>query len=254
MLNLSTSLLLNSLMISKVVIPAAGKGTRMLDLAKDRPKHLIDILDKPFLYYVLKNLQNAGFTEMILVIGNHVEKMREFAAGAGSEFNLTLVDQFATMGTAKYGTAIPVLAAQEAVGNEQFVCIYGDNLYSPQDLRVLRGMEDDYNYLNLLYSETPEKYGVPILEGDKVTGFVEKPKEFISNWINTGCYKFTPEIFAAARQVEKSVRGEYELTDAVIALAKQGKVKARKMQGYWLDFGKPEDLATVAQFITEGKL
>ena len=61
-------------MINKVVIPAAGKGTRMLELAKDRPKHLIDVLDKPFIYYVLKNLQNAGFTEMILVIGNHAEK------------------------------------------------------------------------------------------------------------------------------------------------------------------------------------
>jgi UTP--glucose-1-phosphate uridylyltransferase len=48
-------------MITKVVIPAAGKGTRMLDLAKDRPKHLIDVLDKPFLYYVLKNLQEAAF-------------------------------------------------------------------------------------------------------------------------------------------------------------------------------------------------
>lgn len=237
-------------MIKKVVIPAAGKGTRMLELAKDKPKHLIDVLDKPFIYYVLKNLQNAGFKEMILVIGHHAEKMREFAEGAGKEFNLTLVDQFKVMGTEKYGTAIPVLAAQQAVGGEQFVCIYGDNLYSPRDLAAIRELDDSFNYVSLLYSETPEKYGVPIIENEKVVGFVEKPKEFISNWVSIGCYKFLPEIFTEAAKVGKSPRGEYELTDAIAVLAKQGKVKARKMLDYWLDFGNPDDIKKVGDFLS----
>ncbi|MAG28765.1 hypothetical protein CL632_01295 [bacterium] len=241
-------------MINKIVIPAAGQGTRMLDLAKDRPKHLIDVLDdKPFLYYVLKNLQNAGFAEMILVVGNHAEKMVEFAQGDGKEFPLTLIDQFKVMGTEKYGTAIPVLAAQEAVGDEQFVCIYGDNLYSTRDLKAIRELDDDYNYVSLLYSETPEKYGVPIIENDKVTGFVEKPKQFISNWVSIGCYKFTPDIFPEAAKVGVSERGEYELTDAIAELAKQGKVKARKMLDYWMDFGNPDDVKKVAEFLESGK-
>ena len=81
-------------MISKIVIPAAGKGTRMLSLAKDMPKHLINVLDKPFLYYVLENLQEAGFEEMILVVGYHADKMQEFANGIGKEFPLKLVNQF----------------------------------------------------------------------------------------------------------------------------------------------------------------
>ena len=139
-------------MIKKIVIPAAGQGTRMLDLAKDRPKHLIDVLDKPFLYYVLKNLEHAGFAEMILVVGNHAEKMVEFAHGVGAEFPLTIIDQFRVCGTEKYGTAIPVLAAQEAVGDENFVCIYGDNLYSPRDLAAIRELDDAFNYVSLLYS------------------------------------------------------------------------------------------------------
>ena len=236
-------------MINKVVIPAAGKGTRMLELAKDRPKHLIDVLDKPFIYYVLKNLQNAGFKEMILVIGNHADKMREFTAGAGKEFNLILVDQFETMGTAKYGTAIPVLAAQEAVGNEPFICIYGDNLYSLRDLQAMRKLNDEFNYVSLLHVPNPEKYGVPIMNNDMVTDFVEKPKEFISNWVSIGCYKFTPEVFIEAAKVGKSERGEYELTDAIAVLAKQGKVKARKMLDYWMDFGNPDDIKKVGDFL-----
>lgn len=240
-------------MIKKIVIPAAGKGTRMLDLAKDRPKHLIDVLDKPFLYYVLKNLEHAGFSEMILVVGNHAEKMVAFAEGVAAEFPLTLIDQFKVMGTEKYGTAIPVLAAAEAVGDENFVCIYGDNLYSPRDLAAIRELDDAYNYVSLLYSETPERYGVPIIEGDMVRDFVEKPKEFISNWVSIGCYKFTPEIFAEAAKVEKSERGEYELTDAIASLAKQGKVKARKMLDYWMDFGNPDDIRKVGEFLMSNK-
>jgi len=237
-------------MIKKIVIPAAGKGTRMLDLAKDRPKHLIDVLDKPFLYYVLKNIQNAGYEEIVLVVGNHAEKMVEFAEGAGKEFPLTLVDQFTVMGTERYGTAIPILAAREAVGDENFVCIYGDNLYSPRDLAAIRQLDDAYNWLSLLEVPNPEKYGVPIVEGDAVRDFVEKPKTFISNWVSIGCYKFTPAIFAEAAKVGKSERGEYELTDAISSLAKQDKVKARKMLDYWMDFGNPDDIKKVGDFLT----
>lgn len=237
-------------MINKIVIPAAGKGTRMLDLAKDRPKHLISVLDKPFLYYVLKNIQDAGYEEMILVVGHHAEKMVEFARNEGSEFPITIINQFDVMGTEKYGTAIPVLAAQESVGNENFVCIYGDNIYSVRDLKAMRELENGFSHVSLLYVDNPEKYGVPILDGDLVKDFVEKPKTFISNWASIGCYKFTSEIFSECEKVEKSERGEYELTDAIKSLAKQGKVKSRKMIDYWLDFGNPGDIEKVAKFLS----
>lgn len=236
-------------MVNKIIIPAAGKGTRMLELAKDKPKHLIDVLDKPFLYYVLKNLEDAGFEEMILIIGHHAEKMEEFAKGPGKEFNLKLINQFETMGTEKYGTAIPVMAARQAVGDEQFICIYGDNLYSPRDLSQMRKLDDDFAYVSLLHVDNPEKYGVPIIEGDFVKDFVEKPKTFISNWASIGCYKFTPEVFVECDKVGVSERGEYELTDAIKSLAKQGKVKYRKMVDYWMDFGNPNDIEKVGNFL-----
>jgi dTDP-glucose pyrophosphorylase len=236
-------------MINKIVIPAAGKGTRMLDLAEDKPKHLIDVLNKPFLYYVLKNIQGAGYQEMILVVGHHADKMVEFAKNEGSEFPITIINQFDVMGTEKYGTAIPILAAQEAVGDENFVCIYGDNIYSMRDLAAMRELGNGSSCISLLHVDNPEKYGVPILDGELVKDFVEKPKEFISNWASIGCYEFTPEIFEACEKVEKSERGEYELTDAIKALAKQGKVKSRKMLDYWLDFGNPDDIEKVANFL-----
>jgi len=66
-------------MTNKIVVLAAGKGTRMLELSKDKPKHLIHVKTKPFIYYLLKNIKRAGFKEIILVIGYQKEKMQEFA-------------------------------------------------------------------------------------------------------------------------------------------------------------------------------
>ena len=103
--------------------------------------------------------------------------------------------------------------------------------------------------MSLLYVDNPEKYGVPILEADLVKDFVEKPKTFISNWVSIGCYKFMPEIVAECEKVGLSERGEYELTDAIKSLAKQGKVKARKMLDYWMDFGNPGDIEKVEKFL-----
>ena len=67
-------------MIKKVVLATAGEGTRMLELSKDQPKHLINVLDKPFLAYVLDNVVRAGYTDIILVVGYKGEKIEKFIA------------------------------------------------------------------------------------------------------------------------------------------------------------------------------
>ena len=95
-------------MIKKVLISAAGRGSRMLDLSKDKPKHLIEINNKPFLYYLLSNLKEAGFEEIIMVVGYKKEFMEEFLAEYKDTFNITLVNQFDILGEDRYGTACPL--------------------------------------------------------------------------------------------------------------------------------------------------
>jgi bifunctional UDP-N-acetylglucosamine pyrophosphorylase/glucosamine-1-phosphate N-acetyltransferase len=63
-------------MITKVVVAAAGQGTRMLQLTKNKSKHLIKVQKKPFLAYLLDNLLKAGYKELILVVGYKQELMR----------------------------------------------------------------------------------------------------------------------------------------------------------------------------------
>jgi dTDP-glucose pyrophosphorylase len=240
-------------MLKKVLICAAGRGTRMLHLSQNKPKHLIEINGKPFLYYVLKNLQDAGFEEFILVVGYKKEKMEEFAKEYQNEFKIQLVDQCQICGEEKYGTAMAVQCAQDAIGKENFILISGDNLYSVSDIKAMN-INDDYNYIAGLTHSNPEKYGVLIKNKDGfLEKIIEKPQTYVGNLINTAMYKFTPEIFEKLPRLSLSPRGEYELTDAITMLASEGKVKVIEIKDYWKDFGRPEDVQIISEFLKNAK-
>ena len=132
-------------MIKKVLISAAGRGTRMLDLAKDKPKHLIEVNQRPFLYYLLNNLQKAGFTDIVMVVGYKKEFMEKFFSQHKNDFNITLINQFEILGEERYGTACPLESVKNILGGESFLSVYGDNLYSAEDLKNFN-IDDDFTY------------------------------------------------------------------------------------------------------------
>ncbi|PIT90603.1 MAG: hypothetical protein COU22_01230 [Candidatus Komeilibacteria bacterium CG10_big_fil_rev_8_21_14_0_10_41_13] len=236
-------------MLNKVVVSAAGRGTRMLHLSKQKPKHLIEINGRPFLYYLLKNLKEAGFEEVIMVIGYKKEVMENFLADYKDKFKMTIVNQFDLLGD-KYGTACPIEAVKNIIGrDESFISICGDNLYSVPDLKKFF-IDDEFSYIAGLKHPEPNKYGVLIRNGeDYLDKIIEKPTTYVGDLINTGLYKFTPSVFKQLPLISKSSRGEYELTDVINLLAQEKKVKIREIEDYWLDFGKPEDVQTLEQFL-----
>jgi len=238
-------------MLTKVLVLAAGRGTRMLHLSKDKPKHLININGKPFLYYSLKNLKEAGFEDVIMVVGYKKSVMEEFLEEYKNEFNITLVNQFEILGEERYGTACPLECAKEILKDESFLAIYGDNLYSVEDLKAFN-IDDEYSYIAGMHHDQPQNYGVLKVDRDGfLEKIVEKPKEPVGNLINTGPFKFTPEIFKHLDKIEKSPRGEYELVDAINFLAQEKKVKVKEIKGVWLDLGKPEDVQKIANHIKQ---
>lgn len=242
-------------MINKAVVAAAGRGTRMLHLSKDKPKHLIEVNGRPFLEYVLDNLISAGYNEITVVggyFGNLIEDLiKKYKPQSGCK--IKFVDQFKAINPdEKYGTACPLMCDEikDIIGSSQFLFVSGDNLYAVDDLKSMN-IDDDYNYVAGLCSETPEKYGVLVVKNDFLEKIVEKPKEHIGNLVNAGMYKFTSEIFEKISQIEKSPRGEYEITDAISLLAKENKVKVVKIQKYWKDFGNPNDIVECSKFLKE---
>jgi len=236
-------------MLKKVVVSAAGRGTRMLHLSKQKPKHLIEVNGKPFLYYLLNNLKTAGFSEIIMVIGYKKELMESFLAEFNKNFHITIVNQFDKLGD-KYGTACPVECVKDIIRHdESFISVCGDNLYSVKDLKKFF-IDDDYAYVSGLVHPEPNKYGVLIKDGnDFLEKIIEKPATFVGNVINTGLYKFTPSVFKRLPLINKSSRGEYEITDVINLLAQEKRVKIKQIEDYWLDFGKPEDIKTISEFL-----
>lgn len=234
----------------KVVIAAAGQGTRMLRLTKNKSKHLINVQKKPFLGYLLDNLLKAGYQELVLVVGYKEEMMREFLKKYS--YKVKVVNQFEILGEEEYGTACPLKCVKTLIDKENFLAVYGDNLYSIKDLKAFN-INDNYNYIAGFEHQHPEKYGVLIPDNGFLKEIIEKPKEHVGNLINTGLYKFTPEIFEKIPEISLSPRGEYELTDAVTLLAKEKKVKIKKIQDYWIDFGNPADIIKFSQFLKSSK-
>ncbi|OGZ78402.1 MAG: hypothetical protein A2360_00470 [Candidatus Staskawiczbacteria bacterium RIFOXYB1_FULL_32_11] len=252
-------------MIKKVVVSAAGQGTRMLELSKEKSKHLICINDKPFLAYLMDNILLAGYTEILLVVGFHSELMGEFKNNYlnsvekigidRNKIKIEIINQHEILGPkdVAYGTACPIKCAKDFIGNENFLSLAGDNFYSVEDLKLMN-IDDKYNYVAGCQNEHPERFGVLVKDGDDfLEKIIEKPKEFIGNLINISFYKFTPEIFDVVNKIEKSVRGEYEITDAVSLSAREKKVKIKKINDFWMDFGRPEDIEKMKEILKKCK-
>jgi len=238
-------------MIKKVVIAAAGKGTRMLHLTKNKSKHLIKVQKKPFLSYLLDNLLKAGYKEIILIVGYRGEKIKDFLEEYDyNGHKIKVINQFDILKEKEYGTLCPLKCVKDII-KENFLMVYGDNLYSVKDLKSFN-IDDKYNYVAGFIHKHPEKYGVFVSDNGFLEEIVEKPKKYVGDLINTGLYKFTPEIFDKISQICKSPRGEYELTDAITLLAKEKKVKIKRIQDYWLDFGNPSDILKVSKFLKNG--
>ena len=235
-------------MVTKVVIAAAGQGTRMLHLTKNKSKHLINVRKKPFLAYLFNNLLKAGYKDFILIVGYRADLFKEFLKKY--QFKARVVNQYEILGEKKeeYGTLCPIKCVKDIVGKENFLAVYGDNLYSVKDLRAFN-INDNYNYVAGFRHPHPEKYGVLVSDNGFLKKIVEKPKKYIGNLINTGLYKFTPEIFEKIPKIKRSSRGEYELTDAISLLAREHKVKIKKIQDYWIDFGSPADVIKLSKFL-----
>lgn len=226
----------------KCVIMAAGKGTRMLPLTEKVPKVLVEINGKPFLYYVMKTLQKAGFSEFGLIIGYRKEQFPSFLKKY--EFKATLIEQREQLGT---GHAL--MQAESFANNENFISLGGDNLWNVEDFKAV-AKDDDMNYVGGFKVKNPEKYGVLVEKDNKLIEIVEKPRLFIGDLINTALYKFTPEIFKELKKVRLSERSEIELPDAVNSLAEKGKVKVVEIKK-WIDLGCVEDIPKVEKDIAK---
>lgn len=230
--------------IEKAVILAAGRGTRMRELTQDLPKPMIRVRGRPVLHHIVEGLASAGVRELLLVIGYRGDVVREFFKD-GADFGVRIEY---TEQKVQDGTGRVVDLARDFAGQSPFVLSYGDILVDPANYHALVRLEESIEAtISVKRNEDVSKGGAVFLnDAFELTDLREKPKpgEPTSPWYNAGLYAFRPSIFAFTAKLQPSPRGEYELTDAIRALALSGKkVKGLELTGRWADVRDPEILA-----------
>jgi UDP-N-acetylglucosamine diphosphorylase / glucose-1-phosphate thymidylyltransferase / UDP-N-acetylgalactosamine diphosphorylase / glucosamine-1-phosphate N-acetyltransferase / galactosamine-1-phosphate N-acetyltransferase len=242
----------------KAVILAAGKGTRMRDLTNERPKPMLHVQGKPILEHIIDGLIETGIREFFIVTGFRAEVIEEyFEDGAKKGVTIRYGRQVVQDGTGK----APELA-KAFVGESPFLLTYGDILVKPDTYKrmVARFNEDSFSgLLTVTGSQDVTKGGIIFFDPHFcVKRIVEKPsteqleglkrdgwlKPGAVAWYNAGIYIFRPSIFEFTGKLEKSPRGEYELTDAMSAFIHAShRMAGLEIQGRWVDVRDPEVLA-----------
>jgi len=230
--------------ITKAVLLAAGRGTRMRDLTADLPKPMIKVRGKPILLHIVEGLQAAGIKDFLIIVGYQGNAIRSYF-GDGTCFGLQI--RYATQ-VVQDGTGRVVELARNFVGANPFILSYGDILIDAKNYhRLVDVNEETEAVVTVKRNEDVSKGGaVFVNEAMEVTDVLEKTRlgEAASPWYNAGVYTFRPSIFDFTAKLQPSPRGEYELTDAISAMAQSSKkVRALELEGTWADVRDPEILA-----------
>lgn len=230
--------------IEKVVLLAAGRGTRMRGLTDALPKPMLEVRGKPVLQHIIEGLRDTGLTNMLVVVGWRADVVMNFF-GDGS--NLGVKIHYKTQ-TVQDGTGRVVALAESFVGTDPFLLSYGDILVAPQNYgRIREALAEAEAVISVKRSDDVSHGGaVFVNEKFELIDLREKPRpdEPTSPWYNAGVYAFRRNIFDFIAKLDASPRGEYELTDAIRNLALAGnKVQALQIAGDWVDVRDPEILA-----------
>jgi UDP-N-acetylglucosamine diphosphorylase / glucose-1-phosphate thymidylyltransferase / UDP-N-acetylgalactosamine diphosphorylase / glucosamine-1-phosphate N-acetyltransferase / galactosamine-1-phosphate N-acetyltransferase len=216
----------------QAVILAAGKSTRTYPLTLTKPKPLLKVAGKTILEHNLIQLEGL-VDEVIFVVGYKSKMIEDFLKNKFGKIIIKYVQQNEALGNAD------ALKQVENLIKGKFILMFGDDLYSKKDIKNLLKHK---NAMLAQKVKNPENFGVLKINKDIFYGVVEKPKEFISDLANIGCFVFSKEIFGVLDKINLSKRNEYELTDAYNLLAKKEKIKVIQVKDYWLPLTYPWSL------------
>lgn len=269
--------------ITKVVIPAAGFGTRFLPQTKAMPKEMLPIVDKPVIQYVVEEAIDSNVENIIIITGANKRAIEDHFDAPSEDLIKNLVsgnknhllkeiERISNMANfiyirqkGPYGNGTPVLTAEPAIEDEPFAVLWGDEFIYSKPPR-LKQMIKVYEKLGGIVisgvkidnKEDLRRYGIADLthvENNvyKINRIVEKPepKEAPSNIATHGGYILPPDIFSALKRVKPGKGGEIWLTDAINLLKREGLPIYTVVieNGKYYDTGnKYEYLKTVIEF------
>jgi len=223
----------------KGVILAGGTGSRLGELTKVTNKHLLPIGSLPMIYHPIYKLKEAGIRDILIVTGReHMGDVIELL-GSGSffdcEFTYKVQDQAG-------GIAEALALAEDFVGISKFVVILGDNIFKDNLKPFVESFEMQALGAKVLLKEVPDlkRFGVPELKDNRIVLIEEKPEHPKSKYAVIGIYMYHAIAFRYIERLERSARGELEITSLNSMFAERGTLTYDILSGWWTDAGTPE--------------
>lgn len=239
----------------KLIIPMAGRGTRVRPHSHTVPKPLLPVAGKMIIERLAETFIRSidrKIDEVVYILGpDFGQDIKDSLTAMSKKLDVkpTFKIQFPALGTAH-----AVACSGEALQGEVIVAFADTLFYTSETFNP--GDADSVVWLKKV--DDPSRFGVALHEGDTITGFVEKPKEFISDLAIIGVYYFKDgeELKRQVQRVmdedDKGPGGEYFLTNALDNMLNEGKIFKVATVDEWLDCGTlPAWLETTGEIIAK---
>ncbi len=226
----------------KGIILAGGLGTRLHPLTKVTNKHLLPVYNKPMIYYPLETLVDAGIRDIMVVTGGNSAGDFLRLLGNGRQFGLRHLHYSYQEGE---GGIAAALALAEYFADDDPICVVlGDNLVEKSIRPYVDRFKSQGSGAKILLKEVPDpqRFGVPVLEGNRVLQILEKPQVAPSRYAVTGIYLYDQRVFEIIARLKPSARGELEITDVNNQYIEWGEMTYDILEGWWTDAGTIESL------------
>ena len=233
----------------KGVVLAGGLGTRLYPLTKVTMFVLLPVYDKPMIYYPIQALANAGIREIMVVTGGNNAGDFLKLLGNGKDFGLRGLHYAYQEGEGGIAEALG-LAEYFAEGGPICV-ILGDNIIEKNIREAVKSYKAQTEGARIMLKEVPdpERFGVPVFEGEKIVRVEEKPKTPRSKYAVIGIYMYDQKVFDIIKTLHPSDRGELEITDVNNAYIDAHTMGWSVLDGWWTDAGTIESLLKASNLI-----
>jgi glucose-1-phosphate thymidylyltransferase len=235
----------------KGVVLAGGLGSRLFPLTKVTNKHLLPVYNEPMIYYPIKTLVNAGIEEILIVTGgnNAGEFLR--LLGNGNEFGLKHLNY--TYQEGEGGIAAALSLAEHFADNGKIVVVLGDNIIEKNIRKAVDTFRKQKDGARIMLKEVPDpqRFGVPVFEGNRIVRVEEKPARPASQYAVIGIYMYDKRVFDFIKTLKPSQRGELEITDVNNFYIHDGKMERDIIDGWWSDAGTFESLQYAGNMVAK---